>query len=527
MDHDALPSSHSDAAYEELMNVAREIRSAAARLEKKAAGDLLKQQGIRFAPRTTGTATGQAETSAASPTRVPDTAANPFVVFNTLGFDAKNTPLQGVIYCEKYADDLPPGVIVAADGTRLPIEKVSRTEGYSGTAFLLDFHGDIPALGYAVFRYEQEERPAPCELPISGGIENEYYHIKLNRYGVEEIFDKRLGHTVAVDGVCVPYIEEDAGHLWGRTHEYRSYAERIDKPFCVDVMSPSLKHSIDVSAEAFDGGQRAIVKITYDRPEQKLTDFIWTMTATLRTGSDAVEFRIDTRWQAADLRLLARFQLPYSTDKMIREIPFGQLERGYVNEYYPAGGYVDDHAALRYICAYDENSDWTLTLTNTGTPAHRLLNGTILVSLMRSPTQLWCGYGIEGAREEGARTFEFTLSSNAGKPVNPAPRGWVQNARFPSYGVDCAAAVSISMLNLPDNAMLSALKWAEDGTGLVARYYESYGCAVELDFGHEATEIDILEHGAAGSPACVHGLRPFEIKTFAVGQGVSIISERF
>lgn len=491
--HDAIPASHSDAAYAELLDIAREIKTGCMRIVRHAADCILKQVNVA------------ADRGIA------------FVVFNPLAWDVEHAPLTGVIRLPRHSAQ-PRGHIVDSRGQIYPIERMERAEGYSSTGWKLFFSAGLPAFGYEVFRFVEQEEPGLPEIDEKY-IENEFFRIELCDTGIASIYDKRLGREIMGEGACAPCLEEDAGQLWGRMG-LRGYAERADDPFSVDFMTPSQKHRVEVGTQAFPGGQRAVIHVTYDRPEERLHDLDWIMTVSLRDGCDRVSFDIDARWDAEDLRLMARFPLSFSTleDRATYEIPLGQLERVYTQAFDEQLGHSDDHAALRYWCAYDTQRDWSLALYNTGTPAHRLKDGVLYVGLLRSPTRLLCGYDIDGVRSTDWYHFEFALSAWSGAPHagRPAKTGWLCNALFPSFPIQSQQG-KLPERNrlhepLPDEVMLCGFKRAEEGGGTVYRLYEPYGLPAHLTF--TAREIDLLEQRLDDAPIEESfSFRPFELKT--------------
>ena len=492
--HDALPASHSDAAYDELIDMARDIKTAAMRILRRA----------------TETIAGDIAPGA------------DFAVFNPLAWEVKNKKLEAVLRRSKDSDP-PVGILQDANGKEIPFTRSERIESLGDDAWRIYFSADIPALGYNSFKYiersEGADPGAEKEIPIKGALENEYYRIVLGKRGVESIFDKRLGLDVARDGVCSPYLSDDIGSLWGAWSP-RLYAERADKPSCVDVMTPSRRHAVKVSAFRRETEQTAVVEILYNRPEVKLEDLRWKMTVTLRDGSDRIEFNVETCWSARDLRLSARFPFTFATqnDKGIYEIPLGQLERDYTQAFDEHLAHSDDHAALRYFCAYNPEQDYSVGIFNTGTPAHRFQDGELYIGLMRSPTQLHCGYIIDKAREDKPNTFNFALSSWKGGASNgyPARIGWEYNACFPYRPLNAEGgtlpAKASMFTSIPDGIMLSGLKRAEDGNGMILHCYEPYGNPLEGAGINGAQECDILtENPLADGDVGNYG--PFEIKT--------------
>ena len=490
--HDALPASHSDAAYEELLDIARDIRTAAMRIARRATKTITKN--------------------------IAADDEHSFAVFNPLSWDVKGQKLEGVI---RFAKDTPKpsGILIDADGKKINFSCSKRVEGLANNAWRIEFYGDIPALGYNIFKFvESSDMKYPKEITLGDTLENEFYVITLGERGIESIYDKRLQKEVAKDGVCSPYLSDDMGSLWGAWSP-RCYAERADKPFCIDVMTPFRGHNINVSAVRVGEIQKAVVEIVYGRPEERLKDLRWKMTVSLRDGSDKIDFHIETSWEAKDLRLSARFPFGFTTneDKGIYEIPLGQLERSYTYAYDEQLARSDDHAALRYFCAYHPEQDYTVGLFNTGTPAHRFQNGELYIGLMRSPTHLLCSYNIENAGESGTREFTFGFTSWKGDihEGHPAQRGWEYNAIFPVQQLAAQTGLlpkkSSLFPNIPKEIMLSGLKLSEEGSDIILHCYEPYGIPSESAIVSGAKECDLISEQPVAIANAGH-YAPYEIK---------------
>jgi len=251
-----LPSSHSDAAYDELLEIARDIKTGAGRLTEKAANFLIKDISH-------GTGDNYS-----------------FVIFNPLNWDVENIKLTGVI---RLGEDIgePGGYILDTSGAKYQVLSVKQAENHSGTAYLVEFTGDLPALGYNIFKFIPEI-PVLRKTINSNYIENNRFKIEFDRYGIKAIFDKKLNRIIASDAVCTPYLEEDCGHLWGGL--MRSYAERVDKPFTCHLMTPSRAHEIKTEISEGSFGQRAVVTMIYNRKELRLEKLEWKMTVNITIG---------------------------------------------------------------------------------------------------------------------------------------------------------------------------------------------------------------------------------------------------
>ena len=81
-----------------------------------------------------------------------------------------------------------------------------------------------------------------------------------------------------------------------------------------------------------------------------------------------------------------------------------------------------DWPAVNWIDVYDEGQDCGVALLNTGTPSHKLEDGVIFLSVLRSPADLWsvteedydhC-LDFDGARDAGSHEFRYSLVPHQG-----------------------------------------------------------------------------------------------------------------
>ena len=482
--HDALPASHSDDAYAELMDLGRGLRAGAWRIIRRS-GDVLLSD-----------LTSEGE-------------GIPFVAVNPLEFDVTDAVITGAVNCHSAVTG---GVVIAPDGRRLPVLSVAHSILPESDDASVTFCGNLPAFGYGVFRFVPDEaEPVPEALMKHGGVlENQYLRLTFTEYSLAEIYRKDLDTVIAAEGSFSPYLADDGGHPWGRTQEI-CYTERADLPLYCDNMIPPKTFERSVTFERREGVQIARVRVRYARHEKPL-DLDWTAEFTLLDGSPEVKVKITASFDARDFKLLTRVNLPEPPAEGVlhHEIPLGRVKRGTVRAFNSQLGHSDEWPALRYVSACLTGA--TVTLCNSGTAGHALEGSAMAVSLLRTPTQLLCGYGVEGNLDPTPFTFAFTLSATAEEDfIHAYRRGMTLNTEFPTFRLDrrhplapgytvwhnAPAPVggmppSGRFMSLPNTLPLLALKGAEDGRGYVARYL---GDAAEacLSFAAPVNPCGILE----------------------------------
>ena len=500
--HDAIPASHSDDAYAELMETGRQIRASVSRIVQKSAKKLIEKAEI------TG---GE---------------GIPFVVFNPLEFDVKNARLTGAVRCDRYVTG---GSILAPDGSVYPVLSVKHTDVPGYAEALVEFIGSLPAFGYSVMRFLPEsdecEPSGPKEMRRGFVMENEYLRITFGEYSVKEVYDKAKQRVLAVEGTFAPWLSDDAGHPWGRTNTIQ-YEERADLGDYCENMLPAAEFSRRVTYEKRDGVQIARIYVKYAREEKQIRRLDWCAEFTLADTSRELDVKIRTSLDARDIRLATRVVLPHApADEMLDyEIPLGRIRRGRVNVMDQQLGYADEWAALRYVSA--DMGDYMVTLCNNGTPAHTLHrydSRHITAALLRTPTQLCCGFGITGAIDTSEHEFRFTLAADT-DPMDAYRRGMTLNTEFPTLFASerkGSLPAQAQFLHLPDNLPLLALKGAEDGDGFIVRYLGT-GHPETISFAVPAVPCDPLE-SPVGDAVTEAEIPPYGIATFRIpADGVRI-----
>lgn len=490
--HDAIPASHSDDAYKELMETGRQIRASASRIIQRSAKKLVER------------------------VKIDGGEGIPFAVFNPLEFDVKNAHLTGTVRCEETVSG---GKVVAPDGSEYPVLSVKRTTAPGYSEALIEFVGSLPAFGYAVLRFvpEEAEPSEPQTMRHGFVMENEFLRITFGTYSIKEIFDKKKHCVIAGEGTFSPWLTDDAGHPWGRTNTIQ-YEERADVGDYCENMLPAHEMSRKITYEKKNGVQTARIHVTYARFEKQIRSLNWCAEFMLTDTSRELDVKIRTSLDARDIRLSTHVVLPRAPkdDMLDFEIPLGTMRRGRVEVMNSQLGYADEWAALRYVSA--DIGDCKVTLCNNGTPAHTLhrYHDHITVGLLRTPTQLCCGFGIENAIDPSEHEFRFTLAADIDS-LDAYRRGMTLNTEFPALSVfeqEGSLSEEKRFLHLPCVLPLLTLKGAEDGNGFIVRYLGIEN-AKTIVFSEPAVPCDPLEE-ATGEAVEKKEILPYEIATFRI-----------
>lgn len=464
MFHDAITGTHIDAAYDELMEVARRIKDALTYAVSESENALTVKRD--------GTVT----------------------VINTSGVKGDVTVTLPLGDSE---------ILVDEDGNVLPT--VSR-EGENAEVFV----GKMEPFSARAFRIEKDARPLPTVISLekknaaSGDgvlinttgatertaesgesfiIENEFLRVTASTYGILSVFDKRSEKTVAEKSeyyVGEYILEHDLGSPWATLSRDRHREGLSARTRLIRVEKGADRESLTFRVKGAELAAYSVngVEITY--------------TATLVKGMARLLFTSDIFFDTANHRLRVAFPTTVK-GKHIYEIPYGVIERKpYCDNIVFADGSSNwaaasgDYPAIRF--AGIESDEQSVAVFNRGTPCYRIdkdKNGaeTVELSLLRSPTvgtylhdpSVYSMTAYEGMRDAGRYRFHYALGvyNSDLSHGNAVPDGIAYNQ---SGAVIRGNVRPFQMPRLvSDNAYIASVKHAEDERMLVYRVVEYKG----------------------------------------------------
>ena len=247
---------------------------------------------------------------------------------------------------------------------------------------------------------------------------------------------------------------------------------------------------------------------------------------------DHFRMKVMLEWQGNNTKISIRFPLNLKPAEAMEtyEVPFGSIVRkpyfevrqenenslkqlARNSDYDSARG---DWPALNWVNYSDHRKG--LTLANNGTPGHQLVNGDILVSLLRSGTNIKDGCMVpqEGSFENGRHEFEFAFRAHSPREMEKAVELGQMLNRPPR--ICRSLPESGSLLDWDaSNIVLSSMRKTEEGFSV--RLYESLGAETTIQLRKSNRIQHIFEAEMSGKirselPNLQITFHPFEIKTF-------------
>lgn len=501
--HDAVTATHINAAYDELMDMFADVAETSNRIRATAA------QSISEA-----TCTNRR-------------AGSPVIVFNTTNTQ-RNDIVETVVELDTPIPDGKTVNVMNADGKPMVVETASPTFRDEGREVRVSFVAEgLPACGEAVY-YVTSGHAARAGSSRSRVIENEFFRVVRRQNTIGGIADRTTGKSVfphPVFPINTLFLEDDGGDPWG-TIRPPAFRENLSK------------HNLRAYRDDLGDTQRLVIEGRYQGEDPDAIGLAWKEEVLLRPGVQRIDFVTTVDWDTRSRRLRVGFPTDAKGDRARYGIPYGNLERGpYEPRYWHHNSPNGDWPATHW--ADIKTAEGGVTLLNRGLLSHRVQDGALYLSLLRSPEDRFCLNEPEfydcpdydGALDRGRHRFEYALYPHPGDfRTADVPRiAWGFNhppLAFPATRHDGAESSPEGWIQVEgDGVILSAVKKAEQGDEIALRLFECFGrkAKVKLQTSFPVSrweEANLLERQRqlrkAGEPITFH---PYEIKTLMLTLG--------
>ncbi len=429
----------------------------------------------------------------------------PVFVWNPLAWE-RGGPVEVSVQMPRAVDTVS---LVDARGHVVPSQVLSSDPATYSFRLLVQAEA-VPSMGYTVLHAVEGHKEFPSDLKAGNlTMENDKLRVSLdaNTGCVTSLYDKRGGFESLAAGAC-------GNELQAFKDTPKQYDAWNVDPGTFDV-APTPIHQVDSIQMMESGPLRSVVRIK--RTWGKST---FQQDVILYRGADAVVVKNDVGWHETHVLLKAAFPLAASGPKATFEIPYGSIERPTTrnNSFEKAQFEVP---AMRWADLGDAQHGFSLI--NESKYGYDAVGDMLRLTLLRSPT--W----PDPDADRGEQRFSYELYPHAGawKTAATVQRGWEFN-----YGLQ-AMQVNEHEGTLPEehsfaavdgsHVVLTALKKAETGNSLIARFYEWAGQGGEVSLrvpeGVKSAEVVNLMEQPAGQMLTVSGntvkvpVTPFMIQT--------------
>ncbi len=378
------------------------------------------------------------------------------------------------------------------------------------------FVADVPAKGYATYSADGTAPEVP--VTVSGNvIENQYYVLTWNDAGeISSLYDKRAERQCFIDGKPANRLRiyEDKSiigigdHIhnednWNLEVYYTEHEYEMSKPEKVYLLEADEEHAVVRCERRYM--QSTIIQdtIVYAR-------------------SPRIDFKTEIDWKEHSQVLKADFPVDVNTTRATYETQFGYLERSTVcnNSWDEAKFEVCGHK-----WADISDGGYGMALMNDCKYGYSAKDSTLTLTLLR------CGCSPNPEADKEKHQFTYSILPHSGdiRDAEVVKEAYILNNPLAVVeGVADGKAVPESFSLFECNgAVLDTIKPAEDGDGLVLRFYEPYNCSgkVRVQSGKKikkAIFTDLLENAIDRKDPeyreneISFDMKPFEVITLRV-----------
>jgi alpha-mannosidase len=420
-------------------------------------------------------------------------------LFNALSWDR-----QDVVYVA--VPDPGPTAVAECAGETLPAQVIARSNGMATVAVVVP---KVPALG-ATDLHVRKGRPAKTALKTADRVlENAFYRLELGLDGsLSRLFDKRADREVIAAGAAANQLQlfQDGPEHEAAWNIHASYTQR------------EYAWEGTTSVEIVERGPvRAVARLRRSHRQTTVEQDI-----ILYNGLPRIDFQTRVDWHERQTLLKVAFPLAVRASHATFEVQFGALERpNHRNTSWEEGKF--EVCGLRW--ADLSEGGYGVSLLNDSKYGHDVLGNILRLTLLRG-TEF-----PDPEADQGAHEFTYALLPHRGDwRVGETVRRAAE-LNTPLLAVPTTAPqAAVSYLHVDGPAILEALKPAEDGDGVILRFYEPNGergrVSVVVDLPcRQVLACNLVEENsdalAATGGRFSFDITPYQIRTFRLRLGAA------
>ena len=335
----------------------------------------------------------------------------------------------------------------------------------------------VPAYGWTVVKNPIAE----CQVKLNGLVaENAYYILTLNTLGqITSLYDKRAERDVLTD----------KGNVW---MAYEDYPTKYDAWEIEDYYRLKA-YEIDTEAiiTPITDGTRAGFKISRNYMHSSIEQTLW-----LYSESSRIDFETNVDWHEHHQLIKAVFPLNVHAMSATFDVQYGHVSRPtHQNTSWDRAKF--ETYAHKWVDVAENG--YGVALLNNGKYGHAVDGSRLSITLLK------CATDPNPRADEGKHSFTYSLMPH----MDDFRRGGVIEE---SYAINQALyerQIKANNGELPEtysfvsvdhpNAVITAVKKAECGEGLIVRFYDAYDCksnvSVSVPTDYQAAYLcDLMEN---------------------------------
>lgn len=406
----------------------------------------------------------------------------PVVLFNSLSWERTDPVTVSIDFPKGKAQGL---TVLTADKKVVPVQFAKLTRHSDGSidhADIVFVAENIPSVGYKTYYVKPEMKSnnlkdAPAFNPV---YENDFYKVTFTHGGIEQVYDKELRRNLFTTK------QFKVGEIFTLQSEGNGAGEfgDVQQPFIKDFDQVSVHGAQWELIESGDvySSYRLTQNIKHAKIEQNVTVY-----------HQLKRIQFDNKLLNWDGTLYREFRTAYpvalKNSTIKHEVPFGTVEVGKSEiktageRYTPLCKDVHPRAIMDWISANDDDISITLSssvaaadwINPTQTSDADFLQHVMLAS------RTSCHWEGNEYTQAGNHVYSHVLTSSKtgsieGSRIAKQFNEPVKVVVNPEKSVNSSLAESISFFNIDkENVIVTTIKKAEEGKGIVLRLYDAEG----------------------------------------------------
>ena len=261
-----------------------------------------------------------------------------------------------------------------------------------------------------------------------------------------------------------------------------------------------------------DTGGCVLIKLRYVTPTGKS----W-INQRVRISATAprIDFSIESDWHEKHKLLRSEFPLTIDNDKAEFSIPFGHISRS-TRENNDWDKAVFESPAQLYVHYSDALA--SVTISSASKYGYSVKNSTMGISLLKSAS------APDPEADQGKHSFSYSVFFSKGGTEGLSA---AVDAGYAVHNPPCLITESpdwklpFDLVTLRGKVLLETLKISEDGSGVIARFYEALGSeaaiSLKLNVMADVSETNLIEETVEEKPELEEiTFHPFQLRTFLI-----------
>lgn len=416
--------------------------------------------------------------------------AKPIVVFNPHAWESQvNVELEvgGLKDPHELVDDA---------GQVVPHQLV-QSKATSNGRYRVSFQAKLPSLGYRVYRLRPSkvQKDFPAVNASHTTLENQLFRLEICPESgcIKRLIDKRLGFSVFAGPAARPAVIEDKSDTW--SHNVFYFHDEVG------TFKPTKMYLAE------HGPVKSVIRVISTYGSSRLVqDF------TMYPDLPQIDVHVEVDWREQFKMLKLKFPVDLIFRKATYEIPYGTMVRAGDGKEQPGQSWID---LSGIIPGRDEM--YGLSIINNAKYSYSVFHKEVSLTVLRSP--IYAHHdplvpdedGHYSFIDQGIQRFTYTLLPHQGswEQAGTVKKAWELNqppiAFLESFHKGTLPAKASFLTIDRENVVLAVMKQEEDGDGLILRFYETWGSAVDVKIELPWWKRVIAAH-----------FGPYEIKTFRI-----------